>query len=87
MNKSEFFLAFSLVVLLNACSTSGASSNVRNKTANVERTDGYRCDKVTITGSRFPINRCTTAAQREAEKAEAKKVLNEAKTNLGSQSN
>ena len=85
MNKIKFLLICLVTIVLNSCATNDASIKENSDTAKVERTDGYRCDKVTITGSRFPINRCTTAAQREAELEDAKKVMNDRKNNVGNQ--
>ncbi len=33
---------------------------------------GYRCDRVRVTGSNIPNRRCTTAQQREREREEAR---------------
>jgi outer membrane murein-binding lipoprotein Lpp len=51
----------------------------------VERDDGYRCDRETITGSRFPVKRCTTAYQRKKEAAEAKEAMSRVHTSVGEQ--
>lgn len=61
-----------MVLCLGACSSTDESQQAQ---ADVERSDGYHCEKVTVTGSRMPIRRCTTQAQREQERLEAEEML------------
>ncbi|MBO2618428.1 hypothetical protein [Shewanella algae] len=61
-----------MVLCLGACSSTNETQQAQ---ADVERNDGYRCEKVTVTGSRMPIRRCTTQAQREQERQEAEEML------------
>ena len=61
-----------MVLCLGACSSTDETQQAQ---AEVDRSDGYRCEKVTVTGSRMPIRRCTTQAQREQERLEAEEML------------
>ncbi|WP_166424960.1 hypothetical protein [Paraglaciecola sp. 20A4] len=83
------------IAFLSACSTNNnesvnesgskdAVSEAGETTAANNRGD-LRCKNVTVTGSRFPVRRCTTAAQRARELDDAKKVLNDARNNVGAQ--
>lgn len=79
-------IAVLTALLLSAC------SSTEPETAAVEsneaaRADGYRCERETVTGSRFPVKRCTTAAQREAEAAQAKETMRNIRSNVGGGSN
>jgi len=59
-----------MVLCLGACSSTDETQPAQ---AEVDRSDG--CEKVTVTGSRMPIRRCTTQAQREQERLEAEEML------------
>lgn len=61
-----------MVLILGACRSSQEAQQAK---AGVDRTEGYRCEKVTVTGSRMPIRRCITLAQREQERLEAGEML------------
>ncbi|BCV68476.1 hypothetical protein TUM17387_38350 [Shewanella carassii] len=56
-----------MVLILGACRSS--------QEAQQAKAEGYRCEKVTVTGSRMPIRRCITLAQREQERLEAGEML------------
>ncbi|WP_339768949.1 hypothetical protein [uncultured Paraglaciecola sp.] len=83
------------IAFLSACSTSHSESTNNSETTNAVAEAGettasnsngdLRCKNVTVTGSRFPVRRCTTAAQRARELDDAKKVLNDARNNVGAQ--
>ncbi|WP_158770692.1 hypothetical protein [Paraglaciecola sp. L1A13] len=85
------------IAFLSACSTSHSESKNANssetadavgeagKTTASNSNGDLRCKNVTVTGSRFPVRRCTTAAQRARELDDAKKVLNDARNNVGAQ--
>ncbi len=47
------------------------------------RDDGYRCEREVVTGSRFPIKRCTTAYQRHREAEEAKEAMSRMRSGTG----
>jgi hypothetical protein len=72
----------SLAACASNTSTSMTATEQTAQDASV-RDDGYRCKSETVTGSRFPIKRCTTAFQREQEAAEAKEAMNRVTTNTG----
>ncbi|MGE4261724.1 hypothetical protein [Shewanella sp.] len=60
------------VVILSACtSTTKATKDEQAKSA----ANGYRCETVTVTGSRMPQRRCTTEQEREQEKREAEALM------------
>lgn len=69
---------------LSGCTTISDAETIAAEQAS-ERDDGYRCDTVTVTGSRFPVRRCTTAFQRQQEAEDAKKVMDRAKASVGPQ--
>ncbi len=71
MLKSALILTTAM--MLGACSSTPVSNEEGSATA--ARDDGYRCDKVKNTGSRMPVRRCTTTAQREYEKREAESLM------------
>ncbi|GIU21034.1 MULTISPECIES: hypothetical protein [unclassified Shewanella] len=63
------------VVLLSACgSTAENSDGVATAETNKKSSD-YRCEKVTVTGSRMPVRKCTTQAQRDRDEREAQRLL------------
>lgn len=77
------------IALVSACSTNNNADQVeaenQESASAASNTGDLRCKNVTVTGSRFPVKRCTTAAQRARELEDAKKVLNDARNNVGAQ--
>lgn len=65
------------LVLLSACgSTNEAADDGTNTQTNTSaKNNGYRCEKVTVTGSRMPVRKCTTQAQRDRDEREAQRLL------------
>ena len=59
--------------------TGCASTN--DKTDIAKEGDGYRCEKVYVTGSSVPKKRCTTRAQRKEFERRAKELLREHRAN------
>ncbi|WP_076413379.1 hypothetical protein [Shewanella sp. UCD-KL12] len=75
------------LVLLVGCSSGVTNSEEEVTSAKTgSQNDGYRCDKVRVTGSRLPSKRCTTRAQREAEEQLAEAFMKSG-THSGSSSN
>ena len=72
------------VILLSACGST--NNDVEGETAAVSnaRDDGYRCEKITVTGSRLPVRKCSTQAQRDRDVREAQQMLNSGKVTSGS---
>lgn len=77
------------ITFISACSSNDSADKVSTEgsqsVAASDNTGDLRCKNVTVTGSRFPVKRCTTAAQRARELEDAKKVLNDARNNVGAQ--
>ncbi len=63
------------VVILSACGTTNDSVDGAESTANTNKDKGYRCEKITVTGSRMPVRKCTTQAQRDRDEREAQRLL------------
>lgn len=62
------------IVVLSACGTT--SDRVDGVESAAKANDkGYRCEKVTVTGSRMPVRKCTTQAQRDRDEREAQRLL------------
>ncbi len=75
------------IVLLAACSSGATSSKEGAMSAQTgSKNDGYRCDKVRVTGSRLPSKRCTTRQQREDEEKSAETFMKSG-THSGTSSN
>ncbi len=64
------------VMLLSACgATSDNADGVETVAETNKNSKDYRCEKVTVTGSRMPVRKCTTQAQRDRDEREAQRLL------------
>lgn len=68
-------------MVLSSCVNSSPSTTTKSlkfdeqTMAKAKKLTGYQCRKVKMTGSRLPQKVCSTSAQRDAAKREAKKLL------------
>ncbi|GIU29702.1 hypothetical protein L2719_08405 [Shewanella schlegeliana] len=65
------------VILLSACGSTNeaAEGGAEAQTNTSAKNNGYRCEKITVTGSRMPVRKCTTQAQRDRDEREAQRLL------------
>lgn len=68
---------------LAGCSSAPDSDASDDKLAQAQNSVGYKCKKERTTGTIISKKRCTTAAQREAEREQAQEMLRNRKTNTG----
>lgn len=66
---------FASIVLLSACGTTSDHVDGVESAAKANDDKGYRCEKITVTGSRMPVRKCTTQAQRDRDEREAQRLL------------
>ena len=69
--KSLLLTCISMAIFTGCSSNDLQAGNIDN----ANKQENYRCEKVVKTGSNISSKRCTTAAQREAERAATKEIV------------
>lgn len=74
-NMNSKILFTICIFTTTACSTSSDAQQTEIAQANKKSEVGYKCSKETVTGTLIKQKTCTTQAQRDAIRENAKKVV------------